>query len=136
MTFALEARGLQVPNRGRCCGADRGWKRGGEDEAGRVAAYRVAEHPARRDIASETAECLGERALDHVDAGHRALGLRLAAAARAVQADRVHLAGIGHGAIILGEITDAVDRCHIAVHGIKGLRSEERRVGTEYGSEW
>src|SRR5262249_39308139 len=124
MTFALKARGLQVPNRGRCCGADRGWKRGGEDEAGRVAAYRVAEHPARRDIASETAECLGERALDHVDASHCALLLRLAAAARAVQADRVHLVGIGHGAVMLRKITDAVDRCHIAVHGIERLEAD------------
>src|SRR5262245_16408243 len=119
MTFALEARDLQVPNRGRCCGADRGWKRGGEDKARRVAAYRIAEHRARRDIASEAAKRLGERALDHVDSGHRALVLGLAAAARAVHADRVHLVGIGHSAVLLREITDAVDRRHIAVHGIE-----------------
>src|SRR6267143_231021 len=58
MAFALEARGLQMPDGSRCCGADRGWKRGGEDEAGCVAAYRVAEHRARRAIAPETAERL------------------------------------------------------------------------------
>src|SRR5262249_60117256 len=63
MAFALEARGLQVPNRGRCCGADRGWKRGGEDKARRVAAYRIAEHRTRGDIASEAAKPLREPAL-------------------------------------------------------------------------
>jgi len=102
-----------------------GGSAGGEDEAGGVAAYRVAQRGARSDVAAETAEGLGERAFEHIDAPHRALLLGLAAAARPVHADRVHLVGIGHGPVTLGEVADAVDRRHVAVHGIERLEHDQ-----------
>ena len=101
MALALPARDLQMPDRGRRRGADRRRQRGGEDEARRIGAHRVAQRAVGRDVAAETAERLAERALDHVDARHHAVALGDAAAARAVQADRVHFVEIGHRAVAL-----------------------------------
>jgi hypothetical protein len=83
-------------------------------------------------IAAQAAERLGERSLDHVDAPHHALQLGHAAAARAVHADRVHLVQIGHGAILLGEVANALDRRYVAVHRIEALEHDQlglRRIG-------
>src|SRR6266508_2155479 len=51
----------------------------------------------------------------------------LAAAVRAVHADRVHLVRIGHGAMALGQVANAVDRRHVAVHGIERLEHDQLR---------
>ena len=53
------------------------------------------------DIAAHHAEGLGQRAFDDVDAMHHAVALGDAAAARAVEADAVHLVEIGHRAVAL-----------------------------------
>src|SRR3989442_1092589 len=59
--------------------------------------------------------------------GTMCVPFRMTAAAHAVHADRVYLVGISHGVVTLGEVTDAVDRCHIAVHGIKRLKYDQLR---------
>ena len=84
-----------------------------------------------RDVAAEAAERLGERAFEHVDAVHDAVALGDAAAARAVHADRVDLVDIGHGAVLLGEIADLLDRRDVAVHRIEALEGDQLRpLGT------
>ena len=112
--------------------ADRRRQRGGEDEAGRIGAHRIDQRAAPRDIAAQATERLGERALDHVDAPHHALLLGHAAAARTIHADGVHLVQIGHRAILLGEVANALDRRKVAVHRIEALEHDElglRRIG-------
>ncbi len=125
--LALEARALQVPDRCGCGGADRRRQRGREDEAGSIAAHGIDQRRARRDVAAQAPECLGERALDHVDARMRTLQLGLAASARPVHSDRMHLVGIGHGAVAFGEIADGPDRRDVAVHGVERLEHDELR---------
>ena len=58
---------------------------------------------------------------------HRAFALGDAAAAPAVHADRVHLVDIGHGAVLIGEVADGVDRRDVAVHRIDALEDDELR---------
>ena len=44
----------------------------------------------------------------------------------------MHFVDIGHRAVALGEIADALDRRHVAVHGIETLEHDElgpRRIG-------
>src|SRR5665213_1980503 len=72
-------------------GGNAGGQRRGENETRRVGAHGVDDDAARRDVAAECAEGLGERALDDVDAIHDAFTLGDAAAARAVHADGVDL---------------------------------------------
>ncbi len=108
-------------------GADRRRQGGGEDEARRVGAHRVHHLLAARDIAAEAAERLGQGALQHVDAMHGAFALAVAAAARAVHADRVHFVAIGHGAVALGQIADRVHRRDVAVHRIEALEHDQLR---------
>ena len=82
MAFAFPLRGLQMPDRGGRRRADRRRQRGGEDEARRIGAHSVDQRTRAGDVAAETAERLGERALDHVDAARGAVALADAAAAR------------------------------------------------------
>ena len=82
---------------------------------------------ARRDVAAERAERLGERAFQHVDAMHLPLARADAAAARPVHADRVHLVAIGHRAVFLGEIADRLDRRDVAVHRVEALEHDQLR---------
>ena len=100
MALALPVRLLQVPDRRDDARADRRRQRGGEDEARRIGAHRVDHVLARRDVAAEAAERLGERAFEHVDAMHLPFARADAAAARAVHADRMHLVAIGHRAVL------------------------------------
>ena len=87
---------------------------------------------ARGDVAAHDAEALGERAVDDVDAVHDAVALGDAAAARAVQADGVHLVEIGERAVFLGEIADRRDRRDVAVHRVDALeRDDLRRARSE-----
>ena len=116
-----------MPDRGGRRGADRRRQSGGEDEARRVGAHRVAELGAGRDIAAEAAERLAERAFDHVDARHHAVALGNAGAARAIHADRMHFVEIGHGAVLFGEIADRADRRDIGIHRIDALEHDQLR---------
>ena len=127
LALALPLRGLQMPDRRRGRGADRRRQRGGEDEARSIGADRIDQRGASRDIAAEAAEGLGERAFDHVDAVHGAVARGDAGAARAVHADRMDLVEIGHGAVAIGKIADAVDRGDVAAHRIEAFEDDELR---------
>ena len=119
-----------MTDRSRRRGADRRRQRGGEDEARRIGAHRVAERRIRRDIAAETAEGLAERALDHVELGHDAVALGDAAAAPAIHADRMHFVEIGHGAVTFRRDAQisAIGR-DIGVHRIDDSRTRSASAG-------
>ena len=74
------------------------------------------------DIAAHHAERLAERALDHRQPVHQALALGDAAAARAVEADRMDLVEIGHRAVLVGDVAELGDRRDVAVHRIDATR--------------
>ena len=61
-------------------------------------------------------ERLGEHPLEDIDAVHQAIMCHNPRAARAVLPDRVNLVAIGHGAAAFGEVSDAADRCDVAVY--------------------
>ena len=90
---------LQVADAGDRAGGDGRRQRGGEDEARRIGADGVAEVREGGDVAAHDAEALGQRAVDDVDAMHDAVALGEAAAARPVEADRMHLVEIGERAV-------------------------------------
>ena len=117
-----------MADRGQRAGGDGRRQRGGEDEARRVGADRVAAGGARGDVAAHHAEGLGQRAVDDVDAVHDAVAFGDAAAARAVQADGMHLVEIGQRAVLLGEVADRVDRRDVAVHRIDALERDDLRA--------
>ena len=77
------------------------------------------------DIAAETAERLGERAFQNVDAVHDAVAFRYAAAARTIHADRMDLVDIGHRAVALGQIAELGQWADIAVHRIETLAGDQ-----------
>ena len=81
----------------------------------------------RRDITAETAECLRERALDHINTMQRAFTGGDAGPARSVHAGRMDLIDIGHGAIALGEAADAVYRCYVTVHRVESFEHDQLR---------
>ena len=64
MALALERRCLEMTDRRGRGGADRRWQRGGEYEAGRIAANRIDQSCARGDVAAKAAERLGQRPFD------------------------------------------------------------------------
>src|SRR4029079_16285394 len=86
---------LQMADGSERAGGNRRGKRGGEDESGRVRADRVAAGAGCSDIAAHIAETLRQRPVDDIEAVHHAVALGDAAAARAIQADGVHLIEIG-----------------------------------------
>ena len=101
MALALGAACLQVADARDRARGDRRRQRGREDEARRVGADRIADVARGGDVAAHDAEALGERAVDDVDPAHDAVALGEAAAARPVQADRVHLVEVGERAVLL-----------------------------------
>ena len=107
----------------------------GEDELRRIAAHRVDHRRARRDIAAERAEALGERALDDVDPMREPLALAQPPAARAVEADRMDLVDIGHRVVFFGELDDLGDRGDVAVHRIEALEHDELGPFDRFGGE-
>ena len=59
-----------------------------------------------------------------------AVALRDAAAGRAVEADRMDLVQVGHGAVVLGQVADRADRGDVAIHRIDALEGDQlRRFG-------
>ena len=86
------------------------------------------------DVAADDAEGLAERALDQRDAVHQPALLGNAAAARAVEPDRMDLVEVGHRAVLLGDIEDLADRGDVAVHRVDALEGDDLRpVGLERG---
>ena len=124
---ALGLAGLQMADRRRRAGRHVGRQRGGEDEAGRERADEVAERGGGGDVAADHAERLAERALDDREAVHQAFALGDAAAARAVEANSMHLVQIGHGAVGVGHVAEFLDRRDVAVHRVDGLEGDQLR---------
>ena len=112
---------------GKRAGDDGRSKRGGEDEAWRIGADRVAAGLACRDIATHHAEPLGERAVDDVDAFHDTFALGEAATARAIKANGVHLIEVGKRIILFGKIGNRSDPGDVAVHGVDALEDDDLR---------
>ena len=94
-----------------------------------LAKLRTKSISARRagDVAADDAVGLAERALDQGDAVHQAALLGDAAAARAVEADGVHLVEVGHRAVLLGDLEDLGDRGDVAVHRVDALEGDDLR---------
>ena len=124
MALALGVAGFQVADADGGAGGNRRGQRGREDEARRVGADGVAQVAPAGDVAAHDAEALGQGAVDDVDAVHHPVALGDAAAARAVETDRVHLVEVGERAVFFGEIADGADRGHQPVHGIAGLEGD------------
>ena len=132
MAGALERARLQMADACQRPGRDRGRKRGREDEPRGKRADRIAEVARAGNVAAHDAEPLGERAVDDVDPVHDAVALGNAPAARAVDADRVHLVEVGQRAILVGEIADRRDRRDMPVHGVDALEGDDlRRAGRQ-----
>src|SRR6267378_3612381 len=108
MSFAFPIRRFQVTDGGGGSSADGRRQGGRKDESRRIGTHRVDQGAAPRNVSAHAAECLGERAFQHVNPVHHAVALRYAGATRAVHADGVHLVRIGHGAIALSQIADAM----------------------------
>ena len=121
----LHLAGLEMADRGGSTGGHRRGKRWCEDEAGGKAPHEIDQCRRTGDVASDHAKGLAQRALDDGQAIHQPLALGDAAAARPVHAHRMHLVEIGHGAILVGEIADLLDRPDVAVHRIDGLEGDE-----------
>ena len=121
----LHLASFQMANRGERASGDGRCQRGGEDEARCIRADGVAAGAARGDITAHHAEALGESAIDDVDAVHHAVAFGDAAAARTVQADRMHLVEISERAICLGEVADGGDRRDMTVHRIDALEDND-----------
>ena len=100
-------------------------KRGCEDEAVREAADDVDQQRGPGDIAAHHPEGLGERSLDERHPMRHAIALRDAAAAHAVETDRVDLVEIGDGAVLFGDVADRRDRSHIAVHAVDAFKGHD-----------
>ncbi len=60
---------------------------------------------------------------------HDAVALGDAAAARAVEADRVHFVEIGQRAVLFGEVADRGDRRDMPVHRVDALEGDDLRRG-------
>lgn len=56
---------------------------------------------------------------------HRIVAVGDAAAAIAVEADRMHFVQIGHGAVSVGQVADGMDRRDISVHGIDAFEGDQ-----------
>ena len=97
-------------------GADCRRQSGCEDEARGVGTNCVDKGGASGDVASHAAEGLGQRSFDYVHAVHGMVTRGDSCAARAIHANRMDLVEIGHGAVSLGEIADAIDRGDIPAH--------------------
>ena len=97
----------------------------GEDEARRVGADEIAQRLRGGNITAQHAEGLAERALDHRQTMGQALALTDATAVRTIEANRVNLVDVGHGAMGLGDVADLGDRCDVTVHGIDGLEGDQ-----------
>src|SRR5690606_5035681 len=109
--------------------AERGGQGGGEDEFGRIGAYRVDDRGIGGDVAAHDAEPLGQRPLDDVDAVHQPFTLADAAAARAVHAHRVHLVDIGEGVELVGKVGELFDRRDVAIHRIDRFEDDQLGAG-------
>src|SRR5437764_2623500 len=110
MALALEARNLEVADSRGCRSTNGRRERGGENETRRIAAHRIDERGAPRDVTSQAAERLGQCSLDYVQPGHRALLLSLTTAAGAVHSHGMHLVRIRHGPVVLGQAAEPLDR--------------------------
>src|SRR5712671_7206500 len=114
-----------MPDRRGCSRANGRRQRSREDETRGVAAYRV--HQCRRpgDVAAKTAECLGERPFQHIDAPHCALLFGHAATTWTIHADSMHLVGVSHCAVTLGKIANPIDGSDVPIHRIERLEYNE-----------
>ena len=116
MPRTLKLRGLQVTDRGqRTCSKSRG-QGGGEDKAGGMAANEVTERGRGGDITTHDAEGLAQRTLDDGQAIHQPFTLGDTATARAIHANRMDLVQIGHGIVLVGQITNLGDWRNVAIH--------------------
>ena len=108
------------------CGQGRR-QRGGEDETRGIGADGVDQHGVAGDIAAHDPERLAQRAFDDVDLVQNPVALGDAAAAQAVEADRVHLVEIGQRIVLLGQGHGAGQVGDVAVHGIDALEGNQLR---------
>jgi hypothetical protein len=127
MLLALPVGALEVADRRGCGSTNRRRKSCGENKAGRVRSHRIDQRGVARNISAKTAERLGKCPLDDIDAVRCPLAFCDAAAARAIQADRMHLIAIGHRFVTLGKIANAVDRGDVTIHGIEALEHDQLR---------
>jgi hypothetical protein len=58
---------------------------------------------------------------------HHPVALGDAGAARAVEADRVDLVEVCHGAVAVGEVADLAARRHVSVHRVDRLEHDQLR---------
>ena len=126
---------LQVAHRGERARHQRRRQRRREDETRRVAAQEIDQRGRAGDIAAHHAERLRQRALDHRRALGHAVALGDAAAARPVEADRVHLVEIGHRAVAVGDVAQFADRRDVAVHRIDRFEAHQLRPLARQGGQ-
>src|SRR5205809_1795380 len=89
---------------GERAGGDGRRQRGGKDEPRSVAAQKIDQRRRAGDIAADRAEGFAERPLDDGRAVHDPVALGNTAAARAVEAYRMHLVEVSHRAELVRDV--------------------------------
>src|ERR1700721_3545776 len=110
--------GFKMPTACQGGGRDRWRQRAGEDEARSEASHKVTQRRAAGDVTAHHAETLGERTLDHGQTIAEAFAFCDPAAARAIEADRVHLVDICHGTVRVRATAESPNRTKAAAREI------------------
>src|ERR1700722_878678 len=116
-----------MPNARQGGGSHRWRQRAREDEARREAPHKIAQRRAAGDITAHHAETFGESALNYRQTIAETFAFRDPATARAVEADRVYLVEISHGAVRIRSIAEFRDGADVAVHRINRFEGNELR---------
>jgi hypothetical protein len=95
--------------------------------------HRIDQILSAGNIPAEATKRLGKRALDDVDATHRAVACRDACA---INSDGVDLVAISHRVVALGEVANVANRGNVAIHRVQTfeynqLRSVRRGCGED-----
>ena len=116
---------LKVADARERSGDEDGRQRRRKNEAGRVAADAVDDHPVGGDVAAHHAESLAERSFDNRQPVRDRIAFGNATAAFAVHAHRVYLVEVGQGTVPVREIADCADRSDVGVHRINALERDQ-----------
>ena len=135
LALALFARRLEVAHARQHAGDQHGRERGGEDEAGRIAADHIDDHLVGRDIAAHDPERLAQRPFDDGQPIRDIVAFRNAAAARAIHAHGMDFVKIGERIELIRQVADFRDRRDVAIHRIDAFKGDQLGRFGVFGSQ-
>ena len=110
---------------------DQYWrKRGGEDEAGGIAADAIDHLGVGCDVTAHDAERLAQGSFDNVDPVGGLVAFGNTAAPLAIHSHRVNFIDIGQRVVFFCQIANRMDRGDIAIHRIDAFK------GDQFGGRW